>query len=312
MSATVDELAVPKSGGIAPRPDAYARAERIDRTKKLLLKLVAYAILITAAMVYILPFVLSAISSFKTDADISKNPVSFSFSRALGSPSLEGIRGLNRDTITFPRWTFNSIFVTTIVVGGRLVLASFGGYALARMQFKGRRMFFSILLLVMGIPHIVLAIPQFIVLKQMNILNTYWAMILPMMFDCADLLVMKQFMEQIPREMEESAAIDGATRFQTFRIIVLPMAAPGLLTLVILRTVGVWNEFLKVLIAVPAAPQLKTLPVGLSSLQGEFGSSTPWATILAGALFTTIPMAILFFVFQRYFRAGLASGAVKG
>jgi multiple sugar transport system permease protein len=81
---------------------------------------------------------------------------------------------------------------------------------------------------------------------------------------------------------------------------------------VILRTVGVWNEFLKVLIAVPAAPQLRTLPVGLSSLQGEFGSSTPWASILAGAMLTTIPMAILFFVFQRYFRAGLASGAVKG
>jgi multiple sugar transport system permease protein len=150
------------------------------------------------------------------------------------------------------------------------------------------------------------------VLKQMNILNTYWAMILPMLFDCADLLVMKQFMEQIPKEMEESAAIDGATRFQTFRTIIMPMAAPGLLTLLILRTVGVWNEFLKVLIAVPAAPELRTLPVGLSSLQGEFGSSTPWASILSGAMLTTIPMAILFFVFQRYFRAGLSSGAVKG
>lgn len=289
-----------------------ARRKRNDRIKMVSIKLIAYSVLIAAALMYILPFILSAISSFKSNADISKHPVSFSFSRALGSPSLDGVRGLNRDSITFPRWTFNSIFVTTVVVSGRLVLASLGGYALARMQFRGRKWFFSLMLLVLGIPHIVLAIPQFIVLKQMNILNTYWAMILPMLFDCADLLVMKQFMEQIPREMEESAAIDGATRFQTFRIVILPMAAPGLLTLVILRTVGVWNEFLKVLIAVPAAPQLRTLPVGLSSLQGEFGSSVPWATILAGAMLTTIPMAILFFVFQRYFRAGLASGAVKG
>jgi multiple sugar transport system permease protein len=286
--------------------------QKRDRLKRIGLKFVGYAILIAAALVYILPFVLSAISSFKTDADISKNPVAFSFSRALGSPSLEGVKGLNRDSITFPRWTLNSIFVTTVVVFGRLCLASFGGYALARMQFRGKKWFFSIILLVLGIPHIVLAIPQFIVLKQMNILNTYWAMILPMLFDCADLLVMKQFMEQIPKEMEESAAIDGATRFQTFRTIILPMAAPGLLTLLILRTVGVWNEFLKVLIAVPAAPELRTLPVGLSSLQGEFGSSTPWASILSGAMLTTIPMAILFFVFQRYFRAGLSSGAVKG
>jgi multiple sugar transport system permease protein len=146
----------------------------------------------------------------------------------------------------------------------------------------------------------------------MNLLNTYWAMILPMLFDCADILVMKQFMEQIPPEMEEAAALDGATRFQTFRRVVLPMAAPGLLTLAILRTVGVWNEFLKVLIAVPSAPQLRTLPVGLASLQSEFGQATPWNVMLAGALLTTIPMAILFFTFQRYFKQGLASAAVKG
>ncbi len=291
---------------------AYEATQRKDKLKRGALKVVAYSILVAAALTYIMPFVLSAVSSFKSNADISKHPVSFSFSRALGSPSLDGLRGLNRDSVTFPRWTLNSIFVTTVVVFGRLVLASLGGYALARMQFRGRKFFFSIMLLVMGIPHIVLAIPQFIVLKQMNILNTYWAMIFPMLFDCADLLVMKQFMEQIPREMEESAAIDGATRFQTFYQVILPMAVPGLLTLVILRTVGVWNEFLKVLIAVPSAPQLRTLPVGLSSLQGQFGSSTPWATILSGALLTTIPMAILFFVFQRYFRQGLSSGAVKG
>ncbi len=292
--------------------DAYELTLRNDRRKALVVKVIAYSILILAALVYIMPFVLSAISSFKSDPDISKHPVAFKFDRAMGSPSLDGVRGLNRDSITFPRWTLNSIFVTTVVVGGRLIIASFGGYALARMKFKGQKYFFSLMLLVMGIPHIVLAIPQFIVMKQMNILNTYWAMILPMMFDCADLLVMKQFMEQIPKEMEESAAIDGATRFQTFRQIVLPMAVPGLLTLLILRTVGVWNEFLKVLIAVPAAPQLKTLPVGLASLQGEFGSSTPWASILSGALITTMPMAILFFVFQRFFRQGLNSGAVKG
>jgi multiple sugar transport system permease protein len=289
-----------------------AKMQATERRKRAVLKLLAYSVLIAAALTYVMPFVLSAISSFKTDADISKNPVSFSFSRALGSPTLKGIKGLNSDTVNFPRWTLNSIFVTSTVVSGRLVIASFGGYALARMQFKGKKLFFSLMLIVMGIPHIVLAVPQFIVLKQLNVLNTYWAMILPMMFDCADLLVMKQFMEQIPKEMEESAAIDGATRFQTFRQVILPMAVPGLLTLLILRTVGVWNEFLKVLIAVPSAPQLRTLPVGLSSLQGEFGSSVPWASILAGALLTTLPMAVLFFVFQRYFRQGLASGAVKG
>ncbi len=283
-----------------------ARRRRNSRA----LKAIGYAILIGAALFYVFPFILSAISAFKSDPDISKHPVALTFDGTLGSPTLDGPKKLNG--VGFPRWTINSIIVTVTVVTGRLVIASMGGYALARMRFRGRQMVFALMLLILGIPHIVLAVPQFIVMKQMNILNTYWAMILPMLFDAADLLIMKQFMEQIPPEMEEAAAIDGASRFQTFRIVVLPMAAPGLLTLIILRTVGVWNEFLKVLIAVPAAPQLRTLPVGLASLQGEFGQSTPWATMLAGALLSTIPMAILFFVFQKHFKQGLASAAVKG
>jgi multiple sugar transport system permease protein len=271
-----------------------------------------YLILLAAALTYVVPFLLAAVSSFKTDPDITANPVSLAFDRELGSPTLDGVRGLSSDTVDFPRWTLNSIFITTTVVFGRLVLASLGGYALSRMRFRGRQLVFAMILLVMGIPHIVLAVPQFIVLKQLNVLNTYWAMILPMLFDCADILVMKQFMEQIPSEMEEAAALDGASRFQTFLRVVLPMAAPGLLTLAILRSVGVWNEFLKVLIAVPSAPELRTLPVGLASLQSEFGQATPWGVMLSGALLTTIPMAILFFIFQRHFRQGLASGAVKG
>jgi multiple sugar transport system permease protein len=282
------------------------------RRRRRLAMAAGYLILLAAALTYVVPFLLAAVSSFKTDPDITANPVSLAFDRELGSPTLDGVRGLSSDTVDFPRWTLNSIFITTTVVFGRLVLASLGGYALSRMRFRGRQLVFAMILLVMGIPHIVLAVPQFIVLKQLNVLNTYWAMILPMLFDCADILVMKQFMEQIPSEMEEAAALDGASRFQTFLRVVLPMAAPGLLTLAILRSVGVWNEFLKVLIAVPSAPELRTLPVGLASLQSEFGQATPWGVMLSGALLTTIPMAILFFIFQRHFRQGLASGAVKG
>ena len=253
------------------------------KRKRRALQLLGYSILLAAALTYVVPFLLAGVSSFKTDPDITKNPVSVTFDSKLGSPTLDGVKGLSSDTVDFPRWTLNSIFVTTSVVFGRLVLASMGGYALSRMRFRGRQLVFALILIVMGIPHIVLAVPQFIVLKQMNILNTYWAMILPMMFDCADILVMKQFMEQIPPEMEEAAALDGATRFQTFARVVLPMASPGLLTLAILRTVGVWNEFLKVLIAVPSAPQLRTLPVGLASLQSEFGQATPTVGGAGGA-----------------------------
>ena len=292
--------------------DYWIEEQKKERRKRLALKVLLYGVLIAAALAYISPFILSVISMFKSDPDISKNPMSFSFSRALGSPSLQGLKGLNKDSVDFPRWMINSVFVTVVVVTGRIIIASLAGYALSRMKFRGQRAVFFLMVLLMGIPGIVLIIPQFIMMKQLNILNSYWGIIVPLLFDIADILVMKQFMEQIPREMEESAAIDGASRFMTFRTVILPMAAPGVLTLLILRTNGVWNEFVKVLIATPAAPQLRTLPVGLASLQGEFGTSTPWATMLSGAMLTTIPMAIMFFVFQKHFRQGLSSGAVKG
>ncbi len=292
--------------------DYWLIQQKKERRKRLALKVILYGVLIAAALTYISPFILSAISMFKSDPDISKHPTSLSFSRALGSPSLQGLKGLNKDSVDFPRWMINSVFVTVVVVTGRIIIASLAGYALSRMKFRGQRAVFFLIVLLMGIPGIVLIIPQFIMMKQLNILNTYWGIIVPLLFDIADILVMKQFMEQIPREMEESAAIDGASRFMTFRVVILPMAAPGVLTLLILRTNGVWNEFVKVLIATPAAPQLRTLPVGLASLQGEFGTSVPWATMLSGAMLTTIPMAIMFFVFQKHFRQGLSSGAVKG
>ncbi len=300
------------TSNLTPLVGPSSRKSPAPRTRRFAPKIVMYLVLVVAAWAYVLPFVLSAVSSFKTNEDISARPVSPTFDKSLGSPTLEGVKGLDSETVNFPRWTLNSVIVTGSVVAGRLVLASMGGYALSRMRFRGRQLVFTMIVVIMGIPHIVLAVPQFIVMKQVHLLNTYWAMIVPLLFDCADILVMKQFMEQIPAEMEEAAAIDGATRFQTFRRIILPMAVPGLITLTVMRTVGVWNEFLKVLIAIPGAPELRTLPVGLASLQSDFGAETPWNILLAGALLTTVPMAVLFLTFQRHFRQGLASGAVKG
>jgi multiple sugar transport system permease protein len=163
---------------------------------------------------------------------------------------------------------------------------------------------------VMMVPGIILAIPRFLLLKQFGMINTYAGLILPLMFDAFGIFLMKQFMDQIPVEMEEAAAIDGASRFTTFRKIIFPIARPAVITLTILSTVGAWNEFLHPLIAANK-PELRTLPVGLAQLRGQFGSSTPWPTVMMGSVLMTIPMAIIYFTFQRYFRSGVA-GAVKG
>lgn len=269
-----------------------------------------YVALMIAGAFYVLPFVLAIVTSFKSLPDYAANASSFAYNSKLGSPTLDGVRGLDSTRILFPRWTINSIVVTVFVVAGRVLLSALAGYSLARIRFPGYRLVFGLILAVMMIPGIVLAIPRFLLLKELGMINTYAGLIIPLVFDAFGIFLMKQFMEQIPIEIEEAAAIDGAGRVATFRRVILPIARPAVITLAILSTVGAWNEFLHPLIAANKN-ELRTLPVGLAQLQGQFGSSTPWNTIMAASVLMTIPMAIIYFVFQRYFREGMA-GAVKG
>ena len=273
-------------------------------------RFLGYGVLIGFALVFLYPFVLSAVTVFKTLPDIAAQPVTPWADPRYGW-TLDGLRGLNRGSIQLPRWLLNSVVVTVLVVLGRLVLCALAGYALARLRFVGRTLVFGLVVSVMAVPAIVLAIPRFIVMKELGIINTYAGLILPLMFDAFGIFLMKQFFEQLPPELEEAAAIDGATVFQTFWRVMLPVAAPGLIALTILSTQAVWNDFLHPLIAAPGDPNLRTLPVGLAMLRGAFGETNPWNTILAGALITTLPMAVIFFTFQRYFVQGVAATAVK-
>jgi multiple sugar transport system permease protein len=204
------------------------------------------------------------------------------------------------------------VVVTVFVVLLRITFGSLAGYALARMRFPGRGWIFALVLAVQAIPGIVLAVPRFMVMKELGILNTYAGLIIPLAFDAFGIFLMKQFFEQLPRELEEAAALDGASTWGTFRHVMLPLAAPGLIALTILSVQGTWNEFLHILIARIGNPDLTTLPVGLAGLTAAFGQAQPWNTITAGALITIIPIAIVFFVFQRYFVQGTAASAVKG
>lgn len=275
-------------------------------------KLAGYGTLAFFALVFIYPFVLTITSSFKSLPDIQANPVALLPSSEFGGPTLEGIARLDSPQIRFPRWTLNSVVTTVSVVALRLALDTAAGYALARLRFRGRQAVFAGVVAVMAVPGIVLLVPRFLVMRQLGILNTYAGLILPLAFDAFGIFLMKQFFEQLPRELEEAAAIDGASTWQTFRYIMLPLAAPGLIALAILSTQGVWNEFMHMLIAAPSEPDLKTLTVGLAGIRGAFGEAPPWNTILAGSIITTIPIAVIFFVFQRYFVQGVAASGMKG
>ena len=267
---------------------------------------VIYALLIFFALVYVYPFIIQVVTSFKTNADAVTNPLSL-------VPDPFTSAAFQRLAQTqFPTWFGNSVFVAIVVTAGRVFLCSLAGYALARVRFKGRQALFTAVLAVMAVPGIVLLIPKFLVLNYLGIYNTYPALFVPLLMDAAAVFIMKQFFESIPVSVEEAARIDGASTFRTFWSIVLPMARPALITLTILSFQGSWNE-LGYFIVATNRPELYTLTRGLAQLtSGGLGSGQQFPISMAAALLMTIPTALVFVAFQRYFTQGANAGAEKG
>jgi multiple sugar transport system permease protein len=143
-------------------------------------------------------------------------------------------------------------------------------------------------------------------------LNTYQGVVFALAADAFGVFLMKQFFESVPKEIEEAAQVDGATAFTVFFRVILPMATPALTALTIFSFQGTWNNFMDVLIIVGGKPDLYNLPLGLALLRGQFGETLEWNTFLAGAVITTLPLAIVFFMFQRYFVEGISYSGVKG
>ena len=169
---------------------------------------------------------------------------------------------------------------------------------------------FAAVVAVMAVPGVVLLIPKFLVVNQLGIYNTYAGMILPLLADAAGVFIMKNFFESIPVSIEEAARIDGAGTFRIYWSVVLPMARPALITLVILSFQGSWNELAHFIVS-RSDPDLNTLTTGVAALAaGSLGQGTQYPLKLAAALLMTIPVAVLFFVFQRYIMA-TAEGGVK-
>ncbi|GAB3592622.1 carbohydrate ABC transporter permease [Angustibacter peucedani] len=268
-----------------------------------------YAVLVFFALVYLFPFVIQIVTSFKTQADAAAHPLSlvpdpFSVRDSLGR--------LANGSSGFPRAVLNSVVVTVLVTAGRVFFDSLAGYALARLRFPGRKVVFGAILAVMAVPGVVLLIPKFLVLNQLGIYDTYAALVLPLLADAAGVFIMKQFFESVPTSIEEAARIDGASTFRIFWSVVLPMARPALITLTILSFQGSWNEFAQVLVSVQSA-DLQTLPLWLANLVGgSLGAGTQYPLKLSGALLATIPVALLFALLQRYFVRGANEGGVKG
>ena len=268
--------------------------------------ILSYLFLFGLALSFFYPFLLSLSTSFKSLPDIAANPVRLLPEKWV----LEGYYTMQNMNVG--RWIFNSAFVAVSMTLGNVLFASMAGYALARIPFPGRDILFMAILGTMMIPGIVLLIPRFIVLKQLGLIDTYGGLILPGLITAFGVFLMKQFFESIPPELEEAARMDGASRFQMFFQVVLPVARPALIALVIFSFQGSWNEFMTPLIVISTRQDLYTLPLGLAFLRGGIGMNLQWNAILAGSIVTTIPMALIFIFFQRYFMEGISYSGIKG
>jgi multiple sugar transport system permease protein len=207
----------------------------------------------------------------------------------------------------------NSVIVTSITTFLALVVGSFAAYALARLRFPLKFLLLAVILSISTFPPIAIAAPLFKLWTDIGIYNTYVGLIIPYLTFALPLCIyiLASFFKEIPKELEEAALVDGATHFQAFRKVVLPLAAPGLVTAGLLTAFFVWNEFL-LAVTLTSSPSAFTVPVAVVNFQGSQLFEIPLGTISAASVVITIPLVILVILFQKRIVAGMTAGAVKG
>jgi multiple sugar transport system permease protein len=276
--------------------------EPTERLRQALLWVAVAAIVLFC----LFPFYWLINTSLKTGADLS--------SANLVPPHAT----LDNYTSIFEDTAFTEALRTSAIVAGSvtalsLVIGSFAGYALARLHLPFKFLILAILLSISTFPPIAIAAPVFEIWTDIGLYNTYLGLILPSLAFGLPLTVyiLASFFRDIPRELEEAAMIDGATRFQAFRKIVVPLAAPGVVTAGLLVFIFAWNEFLFA-ITLTSTPDRRPVPAAIAFFTGSTQFEIPLGTISAASVVVTIPLIVLVLLFQRRIVQGLTAGAVKG
>lgn len=262
-------------------------------------------ILIALTIFFIFPFYWIATGAFKLqDVAISMPPEWFPM-----TPTLE-----NFDKLLIPlttRWFINSVFVsfsTSLLV---CITASLAGYALAKKQFPGAKIIFIMFVAAMALPKQVILIPLLKLVTELGWIDTYKALILPAVGWPFGVFLMKQFSHSVPTELLESARIDGCGELRTFLSIVFPIIKPGIGALAIFTFIASWNDYFSQLIFTNSE-SMKTLPLGVAAMAQSAEFSLNYGLLMAGALLASLPMILVFLMFQNYFTQGVTMGAVKG
>jgi len=269
---------------------------------KRLRRTLLYVVLIAGAFIMAFPFVWMLVTSITPGATLTTTP-----NIIPDNPSLAPYSELFR-RVPFGRVILNSLLIAVITTILQVATSAMAGYVFARMPFPGRGAIFLIYLATMMIPFQVLIVPLFAQMKTLGLINTYWGAILPTIAWAFGVFLMRQAMSTVPYDLDQAATLDGAGHFRIFFQIMLPLVRPALATLTVFVFVSTWNNFLWPLIIL-RDPFMQTLPVALSSLQGQF--VTQWDAIMAASVLSIIPMFVLYVFAQKYIVQGVAGTGLK-
>jgi len=275
------------------------------KEKKVIFDMLKYLFLIAGSSIMIMPFVWMISTSFKQTNEIFVYPPIWIPSE----PTLRAyIRILTNNRMPFLNFFMSSVKITIAVVIAQVFTSACAGYAFAKLDFKGKNAIFLTYLATIMIPVHATLVPTFIVMKELNLIDTHWALILPNIVSAFGTFLLKQFFETIPQALMDSGKIDGCTPGRIFLSIAMPLSKPALSTLAIFVMVGTWNDYIRPLIFMNTLPKY-TIPLGLALMNGTF--NTDWAVLMAGTTLAVIPVLIGYIFAQDYFVKGITLTGFK-
>ncbi|MFD7512729.1 carbohydrate ABC transporter permease [Streptomyces sp. NPDC059853] len=294
-----------------PRPPRPARRRAAEAAGSPLLlghgrlpRVLAGTALAGFALLWLTPFALALVTSFQSERDVAVpglNPLK-------GALTLESYRHII-ERGNLPVWAVNSLLIATLVTVITVVISTLAAYAFSRGTFRGRRVLLAVTVASIMVPPQLLIVPLFQQMRAFNLVDTYWAVILPQVVAPMMVFILKRFFDAVPRELEEAARIDGASELRVFRSVVLPLSRPIVAAVSVFVFIGAWNNFLWPFIIINDS-SLMTLPVGLATVREAYGIQ--YAQSMASALLAAAPLILVFLFFQRRIVKSVATTGLGG
>jgi multiple sugar transport system permease protein len=301
MSATLETSA----GTTEEAPVSYNPPP--EPTKLKVRRWLRYVVLIALAIVFISPLIFMIVTSFKTRADAASLPPSW-WPNPFSTDAYKTVLGAGTDTPVL-RWFANSMIAAACHAALVVTTSALAAYALARMEFRGKKIVFGAIIATLFVPPVILIIPNYLIVGQLYWLDTLIAIIVPTAASAFGVFFLRQFFIGLPVELEEAARLDGANRWQVFWKIVLPLSRPALVTLGMLAFLTNYNDFLWP-VYVLFSPENQTLPAGLSTLQTA--NAVRYDLLMAGAVVASVPVLVLYMGAQRFIIEGVSRSGLKG